>query len=102
MKSKFLILLITLSGTSVFSQEVLTKIDAIEIALKSNFDIREADNNKNIAVNNATKKNSGFLPTVSANGGITYALTDSENTFTSGDVQSASGVKTERYNASIG
>lgn len=102
MKSKILILLMTLGVTSLFGQEVLRKVDAIELAMQSNFDIREADNNKNIAVNNATKKNSGFLPSVSANGGITYAITDSENTFTSGDVQSASGVQTERYNASIG
>ena len=102
MKSKILILLITLMGTSVIAQEVLNKAEAIEIALKYNFDIREADNNENIALNNASKKNSGFLPSVSANGGVTYAITDSENTFTSGDVQSASGVQTERYNASIG
>lgn len=102
MKSKILILLITLTGTSVIGQEVLTKAEAIEMALKYNFDIRDADNNENIALNNASKKNSGFLPSVSANGGVTYAITDSENTFTSGDVQSASGVQTERYNASIG
>ena len=102
MKSKILILLRTLTGTSVIGQEVLTKAEAIEMALKYNFDIRDADNNENIALNNASKKNSGFLPSVSANGGVTYAITDSENTFTSGDVQSASGVQTERYNASIG
>lgn len=102
MKSKVLILLMTLGVTSVFGQEVLRKVDAIEMALKSNFDIREADNNQNIALNNASKKNSGFLPTVAANGGVTYAITNSENTFTSGEVQSASGVQTERYNASIG
>lgn len=102
MKSKVLILLMTLTGTSVFGQEVLRKADAIEMALKSNFDIREAGNNQNIALNNASKKNSGFLPTVTANGGVTYAITNSENTFSSGDVQSASGVQTERYNASIG
>jgi outer membrane protein TolC len=102
MKSKILILLMILSGTTLFGQAVLRKTDAIDLALKSNFDIREADNNQNIALNNASKKNSGFLPTVSANGGVTYAITTSENTFTSGDVQSASGVQTERYNASIG
>lgn len=92
----------TLSGTSLSAQEVLRKVDAIELAIQYNFDIQEAVNNKTIAVNNANKKNSGFLPTVSANGGVTYAITNSENTFTSGEVQSASGIHTERYNASIG
>ena len=92
----------TLGVTSVFGQEVLRKAEAIEMALKFNFDIREANNNQDIAENNASKKNSGFLPSVSANGGANFAITNSENTFTSGDIQSATGVQTQRYNASIG
>ena len=42
MKSKILILLMILSGTTLFGQAVLRKTDAIDLALKSNFDIREA------------------------------------------------------------
>ncbi|MFY0651519.1 MAG: TolC family protein [Cyclobacteriaceae bacterium] len=102
MKTSVITILMILIGTSLFGQAVLRKTDAIDLALKSNFDIREADNNRLIALNNSSKKNSGFLPSVAANGGVTYAITNSENTFTSGDIQSASGVQTERYNASIG
>ena len=87
---------------SAYGQELLTKKEAVSIALENNFDIRTADNNVSIAENNADIKNSGYLPSLSANGSANYSITDSEFELQTGDVQSASGVNTSRYNASVG
>ncbi|WP_214072256.1 TolC family protein [Mucilaginibacter sp. dw_454] len=45
---------------------LLTLKDAVEIALKNNYNIVLAKNNKTIAQNNVTPGNAGFLPVVSA------------------------------------
>lgn len=45
---------------------MLTLKDAVEIALKNNYNILLAKNNKTIAQNNVTRGNAGFLPVVGA------------------------------------
>lgn len=102
MKCKVVIILLLISGNQLLAQEILRKTDAIALALEYNFDIREADNNNKIAHNNAGIKNSGFLPTASASGSANFSSTDSENTFNTGEVQSVTGVETQRYSASVG
>ena len=57
---------------SVLAQDLLKKSDAVSIALENNFDIRAAKNNTEIAANNAEITNSGYLPSVSGNGGADY------------------------------
>lgn len=99
----YFLCIIFLGGfASAYGQELLTKKEAVSIALENNFDIRTADNNVSIAENNADIKNSGYLPSLSANGRANYSITDSEFELQTGDVQSASGVNTSRYNASVG
>lgn len=83
-------------------QELLTKKEAVSLALENNFDIKTADNNVAIAENNADIRNSGYLPSATASGSANYSISDSEFTLQTGDVQSASGVNTKRYNASVG
>jgi len=102
MKCKVVIILLLISGNQLLAQEILRKTDAIALALEYNFDIREADNNNKIALNNAGIKNSGFLPTASASGSANFSSTNSENTFNTGEVQSVTGVETQRYSASVG
>lgn len=86
----------------LFGQDLLTKSDVVSIALEYNFDIQTANNNVDIAENNSSILNSGYLPTLSGNGSATYSIADSDNTLQSGDVQSASGVNTTRLSASAG
>jgi outer membrane protein len=43
---------------------MLTLKDAVEIALKNNYNIKLSQNNKTIAKNNVTLGNAGFLPVV--------------------------------------
>jgi outer membrane protein len=53
------------------AQEILSLDDAISRALKQNLGIKVAENDIEIAKNNAVKGNAGFLPTVNAVGALT-------------------------------
>ncbi|MEM1257553.1 MAG: TolC family protein [Bacteroidota bacterium] len=62
---------------SLSSQEVLTKQEAIRLTLENNLDIQIADNNVEIAENNKSILNSGFLPTLTGTAGANYQRDDS-------------------------
>jgi outer membrane protein len=89
-------------GAKSFSQELLKKSVAVSLALEHNFDIKTVQNNIEIAGNNSSILNSGYLPTVSSNGAANYSIADSEFTLQTGEVQARSGVNTSRYNVSLG
>jgi outer membrane protein TolC len=59
--------------------EILRMEDAVAIALENNYDIKIAENNKEISTNNAVRANAGFTPTVTANASYNYS---NLNTFT--------------------
>lgn len=58
-------------------EQVLSKDEAIKIALLNNFDIKVARNEVDVAKNNQSVLNSGYLPTISATAGATYNRDDS-------------------------
>ncbi|MGB2273723.1 MAG: TolC family protein [Flavicella sp.] len=91
-----------LSTAKTFAQQVLTKEQAIAIALENNYDIVLSKKNLEIAKNNADFLNSGYLPTVFSRANATYNSNDSEVEFESGDTRSVSGAESENYSASIG
>lgn len=82
-------------------QEILNKADAVSIALENNFSIRSIKNVEEIAKNNSSRKNAGYLPTVSASGSANYSISDSENTLLDGSVQEAKAASTLSYNANV-
>jgi outer membrane protein len=61
----FLCTVITVSSRAQ-QAPLLTLKDAVEIALKNNYNIKLAQNNKSIAKNNVTPGNAGILPQVTA------------------------------------
>ena len=65
-----LLLVIIIAGLTN-AQDVLTPQDAVKIALENNYSIKIAKNDKDIAENNSTVGNAGFLPTVDASGSAT-------------------------------
>ncbi|WP_299528217.1 TolC family protein [uncultured Lutibacter sp.] len=85
-----------------FSQEKLTKEDAINLALENNYGIQIAKNKVKIAENNASIYNSGFLPKVTASAGANYNNNSSEFTSQNGDVSETNDAESKLYNASIG
>jgi len=54
------------------AQKLVTVDDAVQIALKNNFDILVARNNADIDKVNNTRGNAGMLPTLQVNGSGTF------------------------------
>jgi len=105
MKKYNSILLITLLTFSVkgFTQNTLTKEQAVALVLENNYGVKIANNAVAVAENNTDILNTGFLPTVTANAGATYNLDNSEVEFSDGNRPSAilNGAESSRYNASV-
>ncbi len=76
---------------SAFSaQSQLTLEDAVDTALKNNFDIRIMRNASGIAQANNTAGNAGMLPTVSFNGSVAAALNSQHQELSNGTVTNTS------------
>ena len=97
----------------IFAQEdttnVVIRIDAdvisinraVDIAMRSNHIIKIARNNIEIAENNAGLMNSGFLPTLSANGGLAHKNEDTYSESSTGAVNDVDGNLTDSYNYGV-
>ncbi len=70
-------ILFLMATVALYSQDkLLSKEDAVNLALQNNFGIRVAKNQVEIAENNKSVLNSGFLPTLTGNAGATYQRDD--------------------------
>lgn len=106
--NKIRIFLVVLVATlSTYSQEILTKKQALEITLKNNFGIKVANNNIEIAKNNTSIFNNNYLPTATLNSGADYRRNNQTIVFT--DPQTGqdnervgNGVVSKTYSASLG
>ncbi len=87
--------------TTAMGQKVLTMEEAIAIAVKNNHDLQVARNNTKMAEVDASLLNSGYLPSLSASGGISYSNENQNVTFSDGNSAAIDGAVTESYNASI-
>lgn len=83
------------------SNALLTKQDAIAETLQSNFGIKVATNNLEIAANNQGILNSGYLPSLTGNAAASYDIQDQSATFQDGTIREIDGAETTRYNASL-
>lgn len=95
-----LIALSIISFTS-WAQSTLSLEDATTLALKHNYDIQLAQKNIEVADNNASIYNTGFLPTanLSGNGTITYNTGENE---TAQGTSSFDATDAYQYGASVG
>lgn len=96
-----LILMFLWSG-ALSAQPLLDKVQAVEITLENNYNIRLTRNDVEQAKNNAKILNSGYLPSVSARGGINYSHRDTHSELHDGTVHNTTGMDTYLYNSSIG
>lgn len=83
------------------AQQMLSPGDAVELALEHNFGIKIANNTVEIADNNTSILNSGYLPTVNGNAGATYNIDNTEAEFSNGESTVLNGAESSRYNASV-
>ncbi len=93
--------IVLLFCTMANGQDILSMEEAIAIAVENNYDLRIARNNTKIADVEASTLNSGYLPSLSAGGGINYSNEDQSVAFLDGTSTSIGGAITESYNASI-
>ncbi len=90
-----------------FTQEVLTKKEALAITLENNFGIKIANNNLEVAKNNSSIYNSGYLPTAAVTSGIDYRNNNQELVFKDRDTNEdneigGDGIITKTYSSSLG
>ncbi|MGB5204751.1 MAG: TolC family protein [Eudoraea sp.] len=71
------IVLLALSTNAIAQEKLLSKSEAIALALEQNFGIKFAENTVEIADNNQGVLNTGFLPTLTGTAGATYNRDDS-------------------------
>ena len=101
-KPTFILILTVFSFSTLWSQEtVLTKEEVIARALEENFGIRQANNEVEIAENNQSIFNSGYLPNLTGQAGANYDLNDRVTEPEEGEIVIQNGIENNAYNASI-
>lgn len=96
------LIVFVLSVIQVNSQEIITKKDALQIALANNYGVKVAKNSLEVAENNSSIYNSGYLPTLSGSAGANYNNSNQRIERQDGTSSEVNGAETETYNASIG
>lgn len=94
---------------TVAQEKLLTKPEAIALALEHNFGIKIANNSVKVAENNSSILNSGYLPSLSANASADYNNTTSDfeypgQTLQNGDPRpdaSINNAEARRYNSGL-
>lgn len=101
MLNKNLLFVFLLVAINISAQEILTPEQAIEIALKNNYDILLVRNEVEIAQRNNSIGNAGMLPTINATLGDNFSLTNLNQQFTNGTEINRNDVKGNNINAGI-
>lgn len=86
---------------TVFAQNVLSLEDAKLLTLENNFGIKIAKNNVQLAENQTDKSVNGYLPTVSASGGVNGSFGGSTQQFSTGQENNVSSAFNWGANASV-
>jgi outer membrane protein TolC len=85
-----------------WAQETLEKTMAVEIALENNYNIKIARNNVELAENNASVLNSGYLPSLQGNAGANFSSGSSRAEFQDGNVRETSSAQSYSFSSSLG
>lgn len=107
MKPKYFLLLFVVMGlqaqNNVIAQDTLRIDQAISLGLNSNFSIQISSNNAQIAANNSTRGNAGFLPTVTADGSLTERVEDNVSSYSTTAIpdRNDKNAKTTIYNYGV-
>lgn len=109
-KVYFSFILVLATSHAFFGQEkLLTKQEAVSLALENNFGIKVAKNQLEIADNNQGVLNSGYLPSLNGVAGATYNSNNTETEFPDQFLEDGSPrpnvelnrAESQRYNSSI-
>ncbi len=95
----FLFFIGALGHTLAYGQDTLELSNAIQIGLENKFNIKIAEGQKEIADNNNTLGNAGFLPTLDLTASQRYTTENTTQKFISGDEQNRDGAKSNNLSA---
>ncbi len=102
MKHIFLIIASLILSNTGFAQSLLTKEQALQELLANNYNVKLAHNKMEIAQNNASIYNSGFLPSLNTSANAGYDLDNQNITFQDDTTSEIRNADTQTLNASIG
>jgi len=91
---------VLLMAWSVQAQELLTPEQVVEIALKNNYDITISREQADLAKNNYTLGNAGFLPSVNLNASGNTSTNNFKQNLSTGVVTERTGVNSNNLSAS--
>ncbi|ASZ09964.1 TolC family protein [Chitinophaga pendula] len=97
----FSLLLLTTSLYTKAQQQVLTLEQAIDLALKNNFDIRLAKNTADIAANDYAYANFAFAPRLNGTVSKVWNRQATKQEFANGNKRDTSGIKSNNLTANI-
>ncbi len=101
MKVKISVLSFLLMSSALLAQQLITPKQAVALALENNYGIKVANNQVEVAKNNASVLNSGYLPTLVGNAGASVNISNTEAEFSNGNVTVLNSAESSRYNASL-
>jgi outer membrane protein TolC len=97
---RLLFSIILAQATLAYSQDIYNLSTVISSGIKNNFSIKLSRNSEEIAANNFTIGNAGFLPTISLSGRYTGAINDNVQYMPGGIKNTTSGTVTNSLNGS--
>jgi outer membrane protein TolC len=102
-KTAFFIICSIVFSVNTWAQDapMLTLKDAVEIALKNNYNIKLSQNNSAIASNNVTLGNAGVLPQVNGNFASTNSRQTTKQTRNDGTVNNINNAKNSNINYGV-
>jgi multidrug efflux pump len=87
---------------SLKAQPLLTLQEAVQTGLEKNYGIQIAKVNEQIASNNNTLGNAGYLPTVTTNGLLSYTTNNARQEFFNGDTRESASAGSTSFRTGIG
>jgi outer membrane protein TolC len=88
-------------GTAVHAQQILTPEQAIDLALRNNYDIRLAQNDAAITANDYAYANLAFAPRVNGTASKVWNNTQTKQEFANGNKRDTSGIHATTLNANV-
>jgi len=87
--------------SAVHAQQILTPDQAIDLALKNNYDIRLAKNDASITANDYAYANFAFLPRVNGTANKVWNATQTKQEFANGSKRDTSGIRQTSLSANV-
>jgi len=90
-----------LCGFTTQAQKILTLEQAIDLALKNNYDIRLAKNDAAIAANDYAYANFAFAPRINGTASKVWNTTQTKQEFLNGSKRDTSGIHSRNFSANV-